>query len=84
MERTDQTFIMDKKKILKRLVPTLATLLGHDGGYIQLETAQHHSGAEELSVHGLRYGESTRKHKYRTKLSPKQKVDKSTYIRTPD
>ena len=35
------------------LHPTLTTLLGHHGGNIQLETAQHHAGAEELSVHGL-------------------------------
>ena len=63
MEKTDQTSIMDKKKMLKRLVPTLATLLGHDGGYIQLETAEHHSRAEELPVHGLRSRLSTRKYK---------------------
>ena len=66
------------EKMIKRLVPTLAALLGHDGGDIQLETAQHHSGAEELPVHGLRCGESKQSTKNcnfvkdRTNLNPKQ------------
>ena len=37
----------------KSLHPTRTTLLGHNGGYIQLEAAQHHPRAEELPVHGL-------------------------------